>query len=104
MDLSIKRLEEVWTADNQKLGLTEAIYHRLEGANPDLRLYASYLNVQNFEYGDDYYIPTDFIQGREPETGRLLVKEKFITILQNTWTRMPDFIVHGQGRLEKLDE
>jgi hypothetical protein len=104
MDLSIKKLEEVWTADNQKLGLTEDVYHRLEGVDPDLGFYATYLKVQNFDYGDDFYIPTDFIEGRDSKSGYLLLKTKFITILENTWNRMPDFIAGGQARLEKLHE
>ncbi|NIT55781.1 MAG: hypothetical protein GWN00_05955, partial [Aliifodinibius sp.] len=71
MELTISKLEEVWTADDKKLGVANAIYHRLEGINPELKYYASYLHVQNFDYGDDYYIPTDFIEGRDEETGRL---------------------------------
>jgi hypothetical protein len=104
MDLSIKKLEEVWTADHQKLGLIEAVYHRLEGVDPDLGYYATYLNVQNFDYGDDFYIPTDFIEGRDSKNGHLLLKTKFITVLENTWNRMPDFIADGQARFEKLYE
>ena len=102
MDFTISKLEEVWTADDKKLGVANAVYHRLEGVNPELKYYASYLHVQNFDLGDDYYIPTDFIKGRDPETGLLVLKTTFHKILENTWTRMPEFILHGNGRIEKL--
>lgn len=102
MELTISKLEEVWTADDKKLGVANAIYHRLEGINPELKYYASYLHVQNFDYGDDYYIPTDFIEGREEETGRLSLNRKFQEVLENTWTRMPEFVLQGNGRIEKL--
>ncbi len=102
MELTISKLEEVWTADDKKLGVANAIYHRLEGINPELKYYASYLHVQNFDYGDDYYIPTDFIEGRDEETGRLSLNRKFQEVLENTWTRMPEFVLQGNGRIEKL--
>lgn len=102
MDFAINKLEEVWTADDKKLGIANAIYHRLEGVNPKLRYYADYLHVQNFEFGDDYYIPTDFIKGHDEKTGLLMVDKTFHQILENTWTRMPEFILHGNGQIEKL--
>jgi hypothetical protein len=102
MDFAIKMLEEVWTADDKKLGVANAIYHRLEGVNPKLRYYADYLHVQNFDYGDDYYIPSDFIKGRDEKTGLIVIEKTFQQVLQNTWTRMPEFILHGNGRIEKL--
>ncbi len=102
MDFTINELEDVWTADDKKLGVANAVYHRLEGVDPELQYYASYLYVQNFDYGDDYYIPTDFIKGREGNTGALFLKTTFKEVLENTWTRMPEFILHGYGRIEKL--
>jgi hypothetical protein len=102
MDFVINKLEEIWTADDKKLGVANAIYHRLEGVNSELRYYADYLHVQNFDYGDDYYIPTDFIAGRNEKTGTVTLKKTFQEVLNNTWTRMPEFILHGQGQIEKL--
>ena len=102
MDFAINKLEEVWTADDKKLGVANAIYHRTEGVNPELRYYADYLHVQNFEFGDDYYIPTDFIAGRDDMTGHLKLQDTFQKVLNNTWTRMPEFILHGNGHIEKL--
>jgi hypothetical protein len=102
MDFVINKLEEIWTADDKKLGEANAIYHRLEGVNPELRYYAHYLHVQNFDYGDDYYIPTDFIKGRDEKTGSVVLEKTFQEVLTNTWTRMPEFILHGNGQIEKL--
>lgn len=102
MDFAINTQEDVWTADDKKLGVANAIYHRLEGIDPKLRYYAAYLHVQNFDYGDDYYIPTDFIKGRDEKTGHVVIRNTFQKVLENTWTRMPEFILHGHGRIEKL--
>jgi hypothetical protein len=102
MDFTVNKLEEVWTVDEKKLGVANAVYHRSEGANPELKYYASYLHIQNFDYGDDYYIPTEFIKGRDDKTGLLVVDKTFNEVLKNTWTRMPEFILHGNGRIEKL--
>lgn len=102
MDFTINKLEEVWSADDKKLGVANALYHRLEGVNPDLGYYASYLHVQNFDYGDDYYIPTDFVKGRDGKTGLLMLQTTFQKVLENTWTRMPEFILHGSSQIEKL--
>lgn len=102
MDFTVSKLEDIWTADDKKLGVANAIYHRLEGVNPELKYYASYLHVQNFDYGDDYYIATDFINGRDSKSNRLTLKVTFQEVLSNTWTRMPEFILHGNCHVEKL--
>ncbi len=67
MDLDIKKLDEVWTADAKKLGLAQQLFHRQDEVNPDLQLYASYLEVENFEYGEVFYVPTDFVADRAAE-------------------------------------
>ncbi|MCI0394894.1 MAG: hypothetical protein L0332_17090 [Chloroflexi bacterium] len=102
MELDIKRLEEVWTADNKKLGLAQSLFHRLGGVDPELGFYDTYLEVENFEYGDDYYVPTDFIKGRDPKTGRVMLSISLQKVMERTWSRLPDFVAHGQARKELL--
>jgi hypothetical protein len=102
MEDSIKKLEEIWTAEGKKLGLAKYLYHRQNEINPKLQLYARYLEVENFEYGDDYYVPTDFIEGRDPESGKISLSVSFDEVMKRTWFRMPDFIAHGDSRREEL--
>ena len=94
MDHEIKKFDEVWTADEKKLGLAQKMFHRQNEVNPDLQLYATYLEVDNFEYGEGFYIPTDFITGRDPVTGHLLLTVTTNQVMNHTWFRMPDFVTH----------
>ena len=94
MDHDIKKFDEVWTVDEKKLGLAQKMFHRQSEVNPDLQLYATYLAVDNFEYGEGFYIPTDFITGRDPETGHLLLSVTTNQVMNQTWFRMPDFVAH----------
>jgi hypothetical protein len=104
MKQSIKKLEEVWTADNQKLGLAQNLYHRKEDINPDLQLYASYLEVGDYDLGLDFFIPTDFIQGRDKESGKTMLSTSKQQVMKRTWFRMPDFIAQGKAQKESLAE
>lgn len=51
MELEIKKLDEVWTADSQKLGLAQYLFHRTKEIDPDLQYYASYLEVEDYQFG-----------------------------------------------------
>ncbi len=102
MELDIRKLDELWTADNKKLGLAQQLFHRLADINPNLQLYASYLEVKDFDYGEVFYVPTDFITGRDVETGRLTLDVTYNDVMKRTWFRMPEFVVRGQGRKETL--
>ena len=104
METAINKQDEVWTADEQKLGIAFRLFHRTEGINPAQQLYASYLEVENFDYGEIFYVPTDFVAGRQAETGRILLSKKRDEAMKLTWFRMPDFVAHGQSRKEALPE
>ena len=102
MKQSIKKLEEVWTADNQKLGLAQNLYHRKEDINPNLQLYASYLEVGDYDMGLAFFIPTDFIQYRDKESGKTMLSASKKQVMKRTWFRMPDFIAQGKAQKESL--
>jgi hypothetical protein len=104
MGIDIKKQDEVWTADEQKLGVAMQLFHRSDEINPSLQLYASYLEVENFKYGEVFYVPTDFISQRQAETGRLMLSKKRNEAMNLTWFRMPEFVAHGQYRKEGLPE
>jgi hypothetical protein len=102
MDLEIIKLDEVWTADSKKLGLAQSLFHRTKDINPKLLLYASYLEVESYEFGEIYYVPTDYVEGREPDTGRVMLAVDLQTVLKRTWARLPDFIAHGEAEKQDL--
>ena len=104
MELNINKLDEVWTADEKKLGLAQNIFHRLEDINPDLQLYATYLVVENYEFGEVFYVPTDFISEPQEESQRLILSLTRDQILNRTWFRMPNFVASDQARKESLGE
>ncbi len=102
MNLKINKLDEVWTADHIRLGLAERIFHREEGVNPDLELYGSYLEIENFDLGYNIYVPLDFIH--DHETMGVGITVTFEDVQRNTWSRTPNFIAHGEARTEELPE
>jgi hypothetical protein len=102
MNLKINKLDEVWTADHIKLGLAERVFHREEGVNPELELYGSYLEIENFDLGTNTYVPLDFIH--EHNTKGIELTVTFEDVQKNTWSRMPHFIAHGEARTEELPE
>jgi hypothetical protein len=102
MDVPIKHLEEIWTADGKKLGVAKYLHYRLEGVDPELELYATYLEVEDFEYGTEYFVPTDFLAGRNTNQERVSLTTSLQQVLENTWTRRPDFLLHKAGRTEPL--
>lgn len=102
MELTLKESDEIWTKDGEHLGQAHRLYHRSEGIDPDLQLYASYLYVVSFGSGDDYYVPTDFIDGREDDTDRVILTVPMQEVLDQTWSREPDFIARGKAVTEAL--
>lgn len=99
----IREGEEVWTSDDVLLGVTRALFFRpADEVNPLQKLYAVYLEVVNFVVGDDIFIPLDFLEAREEpgEPLRLTVPVK--VVLQESWSRAPDFVAMGQGHKQTL--
>jgi hypothetical protein len=103
MTITIKDLDEVWTTDSYKLGMARCLHYRPEEQiNPDEQLYAVYLEVENFELGDDFYIPLMYVLGRDEENGHILLSTSMKQVLNRTWSRMPDFVAKMEGRKECL--
>jgi hypothetical protein len=104
MGIEIHLRDEVWTADEKRLGLAQALYHRTGDADPELQLYATYLEVGDFEYGETFFVPTDFITDSRAGAKRIALSKKRDEAMLHTWNRMPDFVAHGQYRKEALPE
>lgn len=100
--LPIKKYDKVITADEVVLGEALRIHHRLEDINPELRLYASYLEVWSIEFGGHSYIPTDYIDEYDAAKGIVYLTETVHTFQQETWDRAPSFIAGHHSRQEEL--
>jgi hypothetical protein len=104
MGIEIKKSDEVWTADGKKLGIVRHLFHRTGEVNPALKLYATYLGVEDFDYGEHFYVPTEFVADRQAEARRIDLSKKRDDAMQLTWFRLPDFIAQGKYREEALPE
>lgn len=103
METMIKRQDRVVTADGYLLGLARNLHHRPEvDVNADDQLYSVYLEVDNFELGDDFFVPLEFILDRDPETRTINLDATMKEALQLTWSRMPEFVALMRGRKELL--
>jgi hypothetical protein len=98
---TIKFLDEVWTEDGHKLGEVHHIHHRPGEVDPDLLLYETYLEIQDFGLGMTYFVPTEFVQV-DGTNGRVIVNESFREVLSNRWNNRPPFIAGGFARTEEL--
>ncbi|MFW5940691.1 MAG: hypothetical protein ACOCXI_02740 [Chloroflexota bacterium] len=99
MTITIHKMDEVWTADDFKLGVAHCLYYRPEDqVRPGELLYAAYLEVINYELGDDYYVPLDYIERVNGAESRLQLTVPLKTVMDRTWSRVPDFVANQLGR------
>lgn len=99
MDIEIRARDEIWTSDGYRLGVARDLHYRPEEeVNPEEQLYAAYLEIVNYELGDDFYVPTDFLAERDEENGRVLLDVKMKDVQQRTWSRAPEFVAQKLGR------
>ncbi len=99
----IKANAEVWTKDGVRLGRARRWHYRPEEeVNPEDLLFASYLEVENFELGDVFFVPDVYLSDTEGE--RVVVDATMWQVERRTWTRTPDFAAFGRGRAVLLQE
>ena len=92
----------VLTVDEYRLGQLHTLYHRDEVAEPQHNLFPSYLMVVNLTIGDDYYVPTTYIDNtRRGETAVWLTLTR-ADIQNKQLTRTPQFIVDDRFTEEPL--
>lgn len=102
--MDIKKLDQVYTRDRQQLGVAQRLYHRTHDVRPTWEHYATYILVQSYAQGDDFYVPTEFVSGRDPQTGHIALTVTEKDVETKTWTRLPEFVLHGEaGREELMD-
>lgn len=103
METTIKRQDRVETADAYLLGVARNLHYRPEEeVNAGDQLYSVYLEVNNYELGDDFFVPLEFVLDRDPETKTVTLDATMKEALQLTWSRMPEFVALIRGRKELL--
>jgi hypothetical protein len=101
-ELPFKKYDKVVTADDVPLGELIRIHHRQEDINPELQLYASYLEVWSIDFGGHIYIPTDFIDEYDEAVDILYLTETKRTVQRETWDRAPAFIAGRKSQRQEL--
>ena len=101
---NIKKYAQVFTADEVNVGRAIRLHHRTDDINPDMRLYASYLESNSIQMGGSIYIPTEFIDGVDPEANSIWLSVNLSTVKRETWDRIPDFIAHRTNKIEEFEE
>ena len=98
----LKRFAEVWTADDVLIGEAMRLHHRPHDVNPELKLYACYLECRSIEMGGSVYIPTDFVADYDPAAQKVILSVTIRTVQRETWERAPNFIAHYTSQVEEL--
>lgn len=101
-DEKVKKYTQVVTSDDFLLGVALRIHHRLEEIDPDLKLYAAYLQVSSRDLGTHFYIPTEFIKEYDPAGGKLILSVALEIVEDEIWSREPTFIAGELGEIEEL--
>lgn len=102
-DKELKKGADVVTADGEILGKALALHHRTpEEVDPDLKLYASYLEVPNFQVGSPFYVPVDFIADYDSDALQVNLSVPLSAVMDETWDREPSFIAGRQDQAERL--
>ncbi len=102
MKQNLRQNMPVLTADAYRLGQAHTLYHRQEPAEPEHRLFATYLMVVNMTIGDDYYVPTAHIDDARQEGTAVYLTLTRDDIQDQQLTRTPQFIVDERFTEEKL--
>ena len=97
----LKKGADVMTADEVFLGKALRIYHRPDDIDPDLKLYAAYLETANLNMGSHIYVPVDFIVDYDPQNALVTLSVTKSAAMNETWDREPSFIA---GRRDMVEE
>lgn len=101
---NLTKYTQVVASDGHPIGVALRFRHRTEDINPDLKLYATYLEVAGVELGNNSFIPTDFIKDYDPAAGLVTLAVPFDIVEDETWNRAPTFIALRQDKIEPLPE
>ncbi len=100
-DEKVKKFTNVLTSDDYALGVALRIHLRQDDIDPELKLYAAYLEVNSRDLGTHFYVPAEFIQDYSPTDKQLTLSVPLSVVGEEQWGRNPTFIA---GHLENIEE
>ena len=86
------------------MGQAIRLHHRTHDINPEMNLYASYLETFSIQLGGSNFIPTDFIEEVDPVENKIWLSVDFTVFKRETWDRTPTFIAHRTNKIEELSQ
>lgn len=89
MDKTIWQDTAVITADKYLLGQTHSFQNRVETGKTKYGPYSTYLVVKNFSIGDDFFIPTDFVDVEKSTENEIWLSLTDKQIRQKNFTVRP---------------
>lgn len=96
LEAGLRKYATVVTKDEDDVGVALRLHLRpAEDVNPDLKLYASYLEIQTVELGGTAYIPLEYVAMVDPVEQRVMLEATLKTVKDEVWNRKPDFIARG---------
>lgn len=98
----IHRGVPVITSDGMSVGQALAHFERVEGVDPGVKLYAHYLKTFDFDIGDEYYIPAEFVDRFDEVAGKVILNVPMRKVQTETMMRMPRFIAIGKAKRTDL--
>lgn len=101
MTFDVRTYDTVYTADGSELGAAMTLYVRPE-ADPGHKDFDQYLMILRLEEGDEYYIPTNFIDAQTSETGRVRLSLTMAEVEESNLKQRPPFIERGEANEESL--
>lgn len=98
----VKKFAQVWTADNKQIGPVLRLHHRIQDVDPELKLYAIYLEVNSIKMGGTVFVPVDFVADYNAAENKVTLSVPMRTVQRETWDRTPAFIAHHTSEIEEL--
>ncbi len=96
IEAGLRKYATVVTKDEDDVGLAMRLHLRpSDDVNPDLKLYASYLEIQTIELGGTAFIPMEYVSMVDPIEQRVMLDATLATVKDQVWNRKPDFIARG---------
>lgn len=98
IDAGLRKYAMVVTEDADELGVALRLHLRpLEDVDPDLKLYAAYVEMQTVQLGGTAFIPLEFVDQFDPAEQRLHLEVKLSKVKDEVWNRKPDFVARGHS-------
>lgn len=93
--------QPVMTSDGKQLGSAQKILRNFEAEGVATQPYEAFLKVFNFETGDSYFVPLEYISA-ENENGNVALSITMKQVNKMLLTNMPRTVAYGQVVAETL--